>query len=346
MGYLSKEAYKKAIVMLSTILGVYLSMRYLVPLLLPFLIAAAVVMLIYPRIDKIHKKTHIGKGILTGGFLLLLAGICLGCVFLVCGKLFCHVGDLITAFNQMEEEACCVIRDCCNYLEKQWGIQADAMEYYVVERVTIFAQNIEQQVFPNIMGASVLYAKEIIGVAVSAVVTVIAILLLVKDYDKIKQCLQSHKSFRMIYEIVYKIGGMLGVFVKAEGIILLSIAVISTLGYWLIGVRNPIGIGLLTGFLDLLPFIGTGIILIPLSIILFLQGNIGQGIGSIVLYVICSLTREFLEPKLIGDRMGIWPIAILMTIYLGIKLYGLGGIVLGPLSILLIIEIHKRLTDN
>ena len=48
------------------------------------------------------------------------------------------------------------------------------------------------------------------------------------------------------------------------------------------------------------------------------------------------MTREFLEPKLIGDRLGVLPIVILMSVYVGVKLYGVGGILLGPLSVLLI----------
>lgn len=61
-----------------------------------------------------------------------------------------------------------------------------------------------------------------------------------------------------------------------------------------------------------------------------------------VTYGICVLTRELLEPKLIGGRLGILPIVILASVYAGVKLYGFGGILLGPLSVLLIQELWRQ----
>lgn len=63
----------------------------------------------------------------------------------------------------------------------------------------------------------------------------------------------------------------------------------------------------------------------------------------LLLYGVCALARELLEPKLIGDRMGIYPVLILLAIYMGIKLYGLSGVVLGPFSFLIIREIYRKI---
>lgn len=64
-----------------------------------------------------------------------------------------------------------------------------------------------------------------------------------------------------------------------------------------------------------------------------------------LLYGGCALVREFLEPKLIGSKMGIYPVVILMAIYTGIKLYGLSGVILGPFSFLIMKEIYQKIVN-
>ena len=62
-----------------------------------------------------------------------------------------------------------------------------------------------------------------------------------------------------------------------------------------------------------------------------------------MLYAVCALTREFLEPKLIGNKIGVWPVGILFAVFGGIKLFGIAGIVKGPLSLVIICEICRYL---
>ena len=106
-------------------------------------------------------------------------------------------------------------------------------------------------------------------------------------------------------------------------------------------VENGVLWGLFAGFLDVLPFIGTGIVLIPIAIWQLLQGYYFQAAVCISLYIICILIREAMEPRLIGDKVGIYPVAILIAVYAGLKLFGLIGIFLGPLGLVIIQQIYK-----
>ena len=115
-------------------------------------------------------------------------------------------------------------------------------------------------------------------------------------------------------------------------------------GIWLSGtVSNPVLAGIGVGFLDALPVFGTGTVFLPWALVLlFIQKNYSAALILAVTYGICVLTRELLEPKLIGGRLGILPIVILASVYAGVKLYGFGGILLGPLSVLLIQELWRQ----
>ena len=104
------------------------------------------------------------------------------------------------------------------------------------------------------------------------------------------------------------------------------------------------GIGI--GFLDALPVFGTGTVFVPWILVLALQKRFASAAVLAVTYGICMLTREILEPRLIGNRLGILPIVILMSVYVGVKLYGFEGILLGPLSVLLIRELWEQITPG
>ena len=77
-----------------------------------------------------------------------------------------------------------------------------------------------------------------------------------------------------------------------------------------------------------------------------ITGRLLRAAGCILLYIICMVLRDYLEPKIMGKNSGIHPILLLMTIYLGIRLYGIVGILTGPVSYLLIREIYREISDR
>lgn len=119
--------------------------------------------------------------------------------------------------------------------------------------------------------------------------------------------------------------------------LIISVLCSATLG--VAGITGGILLGILAGVLDVLPFIGTGIVLVPLSVWQLLNGEYVRMAVCLILYAVCVVTRELLEPKLIGKRIGVAPVFMLMAIYAGVKLFGVGGIVKGPLALIVIIQI-------
>ena len=192
------------------------------------------------------------------------------------------------------------------------------------------------------MGKSVTYMKGMISCFAFLAVVFIAVMLLVKDYGEIAQKLET-PEFRGIREVFRKVVAYLKTFLRAQLIILLIISVLCAVTLSLIGMSGAVFYGFLTGFMDMLPFIGTGIMLLPLGVIYFFTGEYWKAIVCIVLYGLCALIREMLEPRLIGDKVGIWPIGILFSVFAGVHLFGVAGVIKGPLSLVIICEILKFL---
>lgn len=336
---------KKYIYVAISILGVYLTMRYALPLILPFLISFIIVSPMNHLLNKLHYKTKIGKGFLAGGAMIIFAVVVGFLLWFLSSQIVLFISNCVKNIDSIQAQFCIGIQNCCQLIQDSLGIEAAKVEAIIIEKIDLFVNELQVQVLPNFMNNTITYAKGIIGLVAFLAVTIISTILLAKDYDKIKDKVKEQNGYSEIFELIKKTGRMLLLFIKAQLTIMFVIGFICSIGFWIMRMPNWFGLGIITAILDVLPFIGTGIVLLPLSIVMFLQGNIAAGVGSILLYVVCAFTREMLEPRLIGDKVGIYPIIILISIYAGIKIYGLGGIILGPISVLLIMEIVKKIPE-
>ncbi len=322
------------------VIGVYIGFKYLSPLAAPFLFAFAFVAALHPMLERVQNKYHIKKGILAAGILLLFCvtvGVGVWCLIVfVIQKL----GDLFGQIDLFEEKFCIFVGNCCDGIEKKFGMDGAGIERFIMERVNVFIENFQVQVVPRIMDESVGYVKNIVGIVGFLAIMIIAAVLLVKDYNEIMERLARKEELRCMMGIGKKVFCHIGTFIRAQLIILFVISLLCAVTLFLGGFEGGILIGLFTGFMDMLPFIGTGLVLMPLAFWQILNGYYTKAVICVILYVICALSREFMEPKLIGEKMGIFPVAILFSVYAGVKLFGVFGIIKGPLALVTVYEIY------
>ena len=100
-------------------------------------------------------------------------------------------------------------------------------------------------------------------------------------------------------------------------------------------------IGILVGILDILPILGPGTLFIPWIIWEIISGDTGFAVSLLVLYVIISVVRQFLEPKIIGDNIGLHPLATLISLYVGLQLGGIVGMIAGPVLLVIFIACYR-----
>ena len=321
---------------------VWFFFRYLFSLAAPFFLAFALITLLYPLLERIQKKIPIKKKFLA-------AGIVLPVLLLVCTALWAiltfGMGQLqgLPAFcEQVERQVELFFHQCCCQLDGRFGWEGERIESYVIEQMTVIMENVQIQVVPQLLSSSYSCFKGILGTVGFLAITCIAVFLFEKDYTKMVDWVKKEESFRFLWSVLEGVLSYLVTFFKAQGVILLIIAVLCSVTLSLAGVEGGIFLGILAGFLDMLPFIGTGIVLVPLSVWQLLNGAYVRMAVCLVLYGACALAREFLEPRLIGNKIGLSPVWILFSIYAGMKLFGVGGIVKGPLALIVISEILKE----
>lgn len=130
-------------------------------------------------------------------------------------------------------------------------------------------------------------------------------------------------------------------YARAQLIMISITAIVVTVGLMILGVDYAITIGMLIGFIDLLPYLGVGAAMVPWIIYTFIYGDISLGIGLSVLYGIILVARQMLEPKVLASSVGLDPLPTLIAMFVGLKLFGVFGLLIGPVTLVIIAAIHR-----
>ncbi len=321
--------------------GVWFFFRYLFTLVAPFVLAFLLITLCYPLLERIQRRIPVKKKFLAVGIILPLILLMIGilwAVMILGGKQL----DGLPAFcTQVGEQIQLFFHECCCGLDGKFGWDGQQIEKFVVERMTVVMENVQIQVVPRILSSSYNCFKGIFAAIGFLAITCIAAFLLEKEYAQIVSGLKQSKELRLVWSVVEGVLSYIITFMKAQGVILMIISILCSVTLSLAGIPGGVMFGILAGVLDMLPFIGTGIVLVPLSVWQLLNGQYMQMAVCLILYGVCIVTREMLEPKLIGKRIGIAPVFMLVAVYAGVKLFGVGGIIKGPLALIVIVEILK-----
>lgn len=328
----------KTIRVIGIIIGAYFMIKYLVPLIIPFLIAGYLAWMMRPFVRLLHRKLHINESLLASIFLLMIGGS-IGLVLWIAIVKICEVlTDFLCNLDSYKEGLIGTVRDCCCRMEAATGIQGDFIEDTIMENATVFVNNLQITYLPKLMNHSVFYVTNILKVIGTIMIIAIATVFFIKDFDKIVDFLHQKECTRKMLQTVKKVSSLAGVFLKAQLIIMSIVTILVITVLLILGVKGAIGKGILIGILDALPFIGTALILFPWAVFDLLNGAYYAAIAKIILFLLCAILRDVLEPKLMSKKIGVLPILMVMSVYIGIQVFGISGIFIGPILLLLVVE--------
>ncbi len=328
----------KMILLLLLTGAVYFFLKVIAPLTAPVLIAMLFVTIFGPLLQKMQSRLKIHRQVGAVLLLLLAVGViaALGWVLFswIVGSLPGWVGGL----DSLEEQLGRFVSETCGMVGKWIGIDSQYLEQTILGSIQEGIDYFQMKLLPGMLTQSLEYAKVLAGMGGFLVTFLISTVLLAKDYDDIMNRLLDREDCYLYLKIICGIIRYIATFVKAQLIIMSIIAILSALVLAVSGIWNGVLWGLLAGVLDALPFIGTGVVLVPLAVSQLFYGNYITAVVCLLLYAACIFIREMLEPKLIGKKIGVSPIAILLSIYAGIRLFGLWGILGGPLGFVIIYQ--------
>lgn len=330
----------------AVILGLaYISIKYFLPLLMPFVIGLVVAALLRPLIDLISNKLHLKRSVISivillvfYSFIAFLATLVSTRVFLFLQNLFYHLPKLYKdsiepALNQGTDELLNRFPDIEYYLEDIFNSINDSIFSFLTKASS------------TVVGAITGFAGQVPSILIKFIFTIVSSFFFTIDYHRIAGFVMKQFSVEkrnMIIKVKDNVIGTLGKFIKAYTTLIIITFLELSLGFFILKVPNPFLVAALVAFVDLLPILGTGAVLLPWVIISFIFNNNTMGVGILILYIIITVVRQTLEPRVVGQQIGLHPVVTLICIFVGAQLLGVVGIFLLPVTA----TILKKLNDE
>ena len=332
---------KRAIFFIGTTSAVYVVLRYLLPLVVPFILAILIALIIWKPTQFISKKFHISETISAIIILIISSTLLVGFLYIIGGLFLRQIETFVDKLPIYGELMIDKITNMCIKIEKFFQLKDGCMMGYLSKILEQMEEKVLGEIMPYIMNNSVSFFTAIIEITTVAAVVFVATIFCIHERKLILHKKEQSMYLREINLITRRLGSVGGAYLKTEFIIMFLTTTVCIIGLTLIG--NPYGvlIGVFLGILDALPIFGTGTILIPWVIICLFAGKWIQAAEIATIYVICYFLREILEAKLLGERIGMTALETMATMYVGLKLFGIMGLFLGPIGWIVIKEIDK-----
>lgn len=343
----------------------YLFMKYAFGICFPFILAVFVAVLLQKPVNWFTKKLHGGRGIISA-LLVLFCFIVLGSVIiLLLSKLFSEVKGLFDYLLIKLENAPLFIEQVQDWIETKLtilpsnirdtvsnyagdllgGVLGTAPEAVPEKAAAVETPSTDWSWLASPLSAVWGTAKQIPMIAVGVIVAIVSCCFMTSDYRTLcdmvltqageKNAVKLLKTKRILFSTLGKMGKAYAILIGITFTeMLIGLSFLKLIGVYEGGYL--FAISLVTAIVDILPVLGTGTILVPWGIWSLLTGNIGFGIGILVLYAIITVIRQIIEPKLVAAQLGLPPFITIMAMYIGTQLFGFIGLMLMPITVMLI----------
>lgn len=327
----------------------YFTVKYVLAWIFPFIIGFLVALLLKPAIRFLSKKLRMPDK-LAAVILAILFYAVVGLLIVLLGTKL--VSILIDGFSALPNIYTQYIDPLIqNSFDKFQDIIAK-LDPDMVQSIEDITSSVSQAAGSVITGISSQVIKFLTTTVTSLPSFLLAVLLavissvfFVMDYSRITGSfmkMMPHK-FRAYTLQLKKIGADVGLkYVKSYAILMSVTFIELSIGLMILGVDNAIAIAALIALIDLLPVLGTGGVVIPWILIELIKGNIGFGTGLAIMYAIITIVRNIIEPRIVGRQIGIHPLGMLISMYVGLRIFGFIGIFVLPICLVVV----KSFYDN
>jgi sporulation integral membrane protein YtvI len=338
--------WKKILMITGIGILVYAGIRYLLPAAIPFLLGWFLASLILPAAKWMEKKWHIRRGI-AGGILMGILTVAIAfLLWRLSGLLLEQVKRLFENVGLWIKQADGFLDSCCRSVSDYVGIDAQQMRKFLVLQAGILQERVQNQFGQACVGYLFTMLKGVVALCGGVLVVIIFGTLVIKDMEEFREKMRAGAIGRKFMAVAGRICMMGGKYLKAQFMLMGIVSLICMVGFWLLDNPYFVAVGLTVGFLDALPLIGTGMILIPWSILWCIQGEYMTAVGYFILYLVADLVRQFLEPRLLGREMGMHPALMLIAVYGGFLIYGFSGFFLGPITYLIVKTVWEEISEE
>lgn len=321
----------------------------------PFVFAFLLSLLTVPLVNWFERETKLPRALGTLASLLIVMSVVSGVIAIVVTQLIRYLTiaaeklpDQIETFTEyiqrlFNEKIAPFVNDAYDSVQRLNPGQTNSLEGGITEigvqlgaAIGVLSRGVAG-LLQNILSALPL-------VLLLFIVIVLAWFFITKDWNVYMRSiarLNERKGFKEFELVMTNLRSALSGYVRAQ-LTLISITFgIVLVGMFILRVDNPFSFALLAAIFDLLPYLGVGTLLLPWAAYAAVSGDWFLAIGLVILYIVVIVQRNLAEPKIVGSHIGLDPLAALISIFVGLQLFGVLGFILGPVLAVLLKALYN-----
>ena len=213
-----------------------------------------------------------------------------------------------------------------------------------------YASSLVQAIGEPTFEAAGNFAKNVPSTLISIIMCLISAYFFTADHDRILDTLRKNipsELFGKVSGVIHDLKSVVGGYFKAQFKIMGVVYVILVIGLLILKVNYALLVSFAIAFLDMLPFFGTGTVLAPWAIIKILSNDYQMAVGLLILYAVSQVVRQVIQPKIVGDTIGMDPLATLFFMFIGYKVSSIIGMIIAvPIGMILINLYQAGVFDN
>ncbi|MBQ8597241.1 MAG: sporulation integral membrane protein YtvI [Lachnospiraceae bacterium] len=327
--------------------------KFILPVMVPFIAAFVIASILQILVRKFCRNSEKMKKVVSILICIVFFALLFAVVVVAGAKIFNSISGFLEAIPVIYQNE---IVPALGNLSDSLQVTLASLDAGIATKIDSafqeFVNNIGNYITQFSVNAVKFISGSIVGIpgfVVRLIIMVVSTFFFMSDYDTIlgffAKCIPAGKE-KTVKQVLGYVKNTIIVYLRSYSLLFLLTFVELSIGFKLLGIPYAPLIGGMVAIFDILPVLGTGGILLPWVAILFVMKNIKMAIGMLVLYLAITIIRNTVEPKLVGKQIGLHPLATLISLYLGLKLLGIVGLVLFPMTLAVLANMNQQVSLN
>lgn len=339
-----KESGRKILMTVLSFLGVYLFFKYLTPYVAPFIIAWIIASLLQIIVKWLYKRLKMGRGIATMlSMVTVLSAIIWGLTALV-RKGLTQAENLYQKIPLFRQEISATFENISDKTRHLFSALPFKSAISLEDTVDQVFKNLASFLGSFLSKGSMNAVSKLPNLLFFTIITLLSIFFMTRDYDKIQKFLNAQipdsmkEKMKLLKVDLFK---ALGGYVRTQLILMCITTTICMIGFLVLRINSAVVLAVVIGVFDALPLFGSGAFLIPWALYNLIIGKYTIAVGLGAIYALIVVVRQTLEPRVLSSQIGVYTLVTLIAMYIGFKIIGVLGLIVGPVVVIVIQTLQK-----
>lgn len=331
-----------------SVIGVIVGFRYLLPPFFPFLIAYIIARIIMPVVFFLKKRLHFP--LVISSILTLIATLTVlgGGLFYLCIVILRQLKNFINDLPGYVKAIANSLESICGGCDHIFGWEDGQASKFLNDNMNSVWDMIKEMIMPVLSEHTINLLFGLFAIVSLLLIISIAIINLILDYEELKEKYHKTDLYKVISPVTEKLSKVGFAYLKTQLVIMSINSLILVAGFMWTGNPYSVLAGVGIAVMDAFPVLGMGLFLIPMVLLNLLKARYFTAAVILGMFIICEVIRSFIEPRMLGGKIGLPPFFTLMAMFVGFRLFGILGFLAGPVGLIIvktIVEENARAKD-